>query len=184
MKGQNQRSQHPSPCSGRIRTFTSTIRKLLPIPGGRETMWWEWAGWEPSQGSQIRLLAKDTNNVISDQGLYSIRSTPSSDCYLGLLLYFDWLYCKIKGERNLVFCILVHSICGSFGTLYWWRWTSKWLTTPYVRLTRAVLVLMVKYVRIGPRVNIKQPNKRQPRLKIEIQYQIFHHKHSTCQRWE
>ena len=33
-----------------------------------------------------------------------------------------------------------------------------------MRLTRAVLVLIVKKVRTGPRVNIRQPKKRQPRL--------------------
>ena len=36
-----------------------------------------------------------------------------------------------------------------------------------MRLTRAVLVLIVKKVRTGPRVNIRQPNKRQPRLWME-----------------
>ena len=36
-----------------------------------------------------------------------------------------------------------------------------------MRLTRAVLVLIVKKVSTGPRVNIKQPNKRQPRLQME-----------------
>ena len=119
MKGQNQRSLYPSPCSGMIRTFTSMIRKLLPIPGGRETMWWEWAGWEPSQGSQIRLLAKDTNNVISDQGLYSIRSTPSSDCYLGLLLYFDWLCENLLQNKGRKKCCtnstgIFHNASGCF----------------------------------------------------------------------
>ena len=36
-----------------------------------------------------------------------------------------------------------------------------------MRPTRAVLVLIVKKVRTGPRVNIRQPNKRQPRLWVE-----------------
>ena len=36
-----------------------------------------------------------------------------------------------------------------------------------MRLTRAVLVLIVKKVRTGPRVNIRQPKKRQPRLRME-----------------
>ena len=37
-----------------------------------------------------------------------------------------------------------------------------------MRLTRAVLVLIVKKVRTGPRVNIRQPNKRQPRLRKRL----------------
>ena len=44
-----------------------------------------------------------------------------------------------------------------------------------MRLTRAVLVLIVKKVRTGPRVNIRQPNKRQPRLvteKVVINYNL------------